>query len=108
MRVTIAMPSTGIFYAPGLAAPVAFDTAVLPKAQAARLKTLVRDARFLDRPAAPDSLTSSVPDARQITVTVEEDGVQRTMHLTEPIRDPALKALVRFLNAEARTRRGSR
>lgn len=94
MRVTIAMSSTGLFYSPGLAEPVVVDVAGLPKPEAARIEGLVSDAKVFDRAAAPESLSRPTPDARQVTVTVEQGGRSCTLHLTEPIADPALKALV--------------
>jgi hypothetical protein len=94
MRVTIAMPSTGLFYAPGLAEPVVLELSALPPAEAARIQALVQDAKVFDRAAAPEALARPMPDARQFTVTVEQGDRSCTLHLTEPIADPALKALV--------------
>jgi hypothetical protein len=94
MRVTIAMSSTGLFYSPGLAEPVVVDVAGLPQPESARIEGLVSDAKVFDRAAAPESLSRPTPDARQVTVTVEQGTRSCTLHLTEPIADPALKALV--------------
>jgi hypothetical protein len=94
MRVTIAMPSTGLFYAPGLAESVVLELSALPRPEAARIEALVSDAKVFDRAAGPESLSRPTPDARQVTVTVEQSGRSCTLHLTEPIADPALKALV--------------
>lgn len=94
MRITFAMSSPGLFYAPGLAEPVVLELSALPRSEAARIEALVHDAKFLDRAAAPEALARPMPDARQFTVTVEQAGRSRTLHLTEPIADPALKALV--------------
>ena len=105
MRITFAMSSPGLFYAPGLAEPVVLDLAALPPAEAARIAALVRDADVLDRPAAPESPQRPVPDARCFTVTVEQDGRSRTLELAEPIADPTLKALVRCLQDQARALR---
>ncbi|MGO4727035.1 MULTISPECIES: protealysin inhibitor emfourin [unclassified Inquilinus] len=105
MRVTIAMPSTGLFYAPGLAEPVVLELSALPPEEAARIQALVHDAKFLDRTAAPEALTRPMPDARQFTVTVEQAGRSRTLHLAEPIADPALKALVGCLLEQVRALR---
>ena len=108
MRITFAMSSTGLFYSPGLAEPVVIDLAALPQAEAARIEALIRDAHVLDRPAAPQSLSRPVPDARCFTVTVEQDGRSRTLELAEPIADPALKDLVRCLQDQVRALRGNR
>jgi hypothetical protein len=106
MRITFAMSSPGLFYAPGLAEPVVLDLAVLPPAEAARIEALVREAQVLDRPAAPERL--SMPDARCFTLTVEQDGRSRTLDLPEPIADPVLKDLVRCLQDQVRALRGKK
>ncbi|MFE0754285.1 protealysin inhibitor emfourin [Inquilinus sp. NPDC058860] len=108
MRITFAMSSTGLFYAPGLAEPVVLDLAALPPAEAARIEALVRDAHVLDRPAAPEGLSRPMPDARQFTVTVDDGGRSRTLELAEPIADPALKDLVRCLQDQVRALRARR
>ncbi|MGK9167193.1 hypothetical protein KXR53_12895 [Inquilinus limosus] len=104
MRITFAMSSTGIFYAPGLAQPVVLELAALPSEEAARIEALVRDAHVLDRPA-PEEASRPMPDARRFTVTVDEDGRSRTLELAEPIADPTLKALIRCLQDQARALR---
>jgi hypothetical protein len=106
MRITFAMSSPGLFYAPGLAEPVVLDLTALPPADAARIEALVSEARVLDRPAAPESLPK--PDARCFTLTVEQDGRSRTIEVPEPIADPALKDLVRCLQDQVRALRGKR
>jgi hypothetical protein len=108
MRITFAMSSTGLFYAPGLAEPVVLDLTVLPPAEAARIEALVREAHVLDRPTAPESLSPPMPDARCFTLTVEQDGRSRTLDLPEPIADPALKALVRCLQDQVRALQAKR
>lgn len=105
MRITFAMSSTGLFYAPGLAEPVVLDLAALPPAEAARIEALVRGAHVLDRPATPEGLSRPMPDARQFTVTVDDGGRSRTIELTEPIADPVLKDLVRCLQDQVRALR---
>jgi hypothetical protein len=106
MRITFAMSSPGLFYAPGLAEPVVLDLAALPAADAARIEALVSEAHVLDRPAAAESLSRPTPDARCFTLTVEQDGRSRTLELPEPIADPALKDLVRCLQDQVRALRG--
>lgn len=106
MRITFAMSSPGLFYAPGLAEPVVLDLAALPPADAARIEALVHEAHVIDRPAAPERLP--MPDARCFTLTVEQDGRSRTLELPEPIADPALKALVNCLQVQVRALRASR
>ncbi len=102
------MSSPGLFYAPGLAEPVVLDLAALPPAEAARIEALVREAHVLDRPAAPESLSRPMPDARCFTLTIEQGGRSRTLELPEPIADPALKDLVRCLQDQVRALRRNR
>ncbi|WP_395676429.1 protealysin inhibitor emfourin [Inquilinus sp.] len=107
MRITFAMSSTGLFYAPGLAEPVVLELAALPPAEAARIRALIHDAHVLDRPAAAlESLSRPVPDGRSFTVTVEQDGSSRTLELAEPIADPTLRDLVRCLQDQVRVLKG--
>lgn len=108
MRITFAMSSPGLFYSPGLAEPVVLDLAALPPAEATRIEALVRDAHVLDRPAAPESLSRPMPDARCFTLTVDENGRSRTLELAEPIADPVLKNLVRCLQDHVRALRGKK
>jgi len=85
MRITVSMPSTGVFYAPGLAGRVVLDLDQLPKEIAEPLKTLVDRAGIftgsetIDLPADP-----KMRDIRQITIEVEDRGKQRVLHVAEP------------------------
>jgi hypothetical protein len=109
MRITFAMSSTGLFYAPGLAEPVVLDLAALPPAAAARIRALIHAAHVLDRPAAAlESLSRPMPDARSFTVTVEQEGRSRTLELAEPIADPTLRDLVRCLQDQVRALKGKK
>ena len=103
MRVTFEAPATGVGYFPGLAEPVVIEADQLGEAEARELDALVADARFFDQPAgAAAPATRSGADQRQFTVTVEQGGRRHTLHLPEPIDDPGLRRLVRFLEAKAK------
>ncbi len=104
MRVTFAMPSTGLGFFPGLAKPVVIDEASLAQPDAHELEALVAAARVFERPAAtPPAPTGA--DLRHYTITVEQGDRRRELQLTDPIVDPDLQRLVRFLEAQAATRR---
>jgi hypothetical protein len=108
MRVTFKTPSTGVGYFPGLAKPVVIEADQLPEAEARELAALVSDARFFDQPAAAAAATArGAADQRQFAITVEQDGRRRTLHLSEPIDDPGLKRLVRFLEDKAKAIRAA-
>ena len=49
MRITVSMPSTGVFYSPGLARPVVIDVDQLPKETADKLKALADRAGIFDQ-----------------------------------------------------------
>jgi hypothetical protein len=91
MRLALSVDG-GLGSFPGLRRPVTVDSARLPPAQAARLCALVDAADFFDvrvpAPAVP------APDARTYTVEIEEGPRRRTLSLTEPIADAALRDLV--------------
>jgi hypothetical protein len=108
MRVTFEAPATGVGFFPGLAKPVVIEADQLPEAEARELDALVADARFFDQPArAPAPPTRGAADQRQLTITIEQGGRRHTLHLPEPIDDPGLKRLVRFLEAKAKAIRAS-
>jgi hypothetical protein len=102
MRVIFEAPATGVGYFPGLAKPVVIEADRLAEAEARELAELVAGAGFFDRPApagAPPARGAA--DLRRFVVTVEQGGRCRTLHLGEPIDDPGLRRLVRFLEVKA-------
>ena len=90
----------GLAHFPGLSQPVTFDTAKLPKAEAAELRQLVDAAQFFDLPATAGSRRGAA-DYRQYTITVEQGGRRHTVRLADPIEGEALQALVDYLSREA-------
>ena len=104
MRVTIATEG-GIAHFPGLARPVTIEPDKLDPGAAARLKEVVQAARFFDQPAQVGQPKRGAADYQQHTVTVEINGRQHTIRILEPISDPALQQLVRFLQAEVKEQR---
>jgi hypothetical protein len=100
MRATIATEG-GLAYFPGLARPVEIDAGALAPADADRLRALVEAARFLALPAQVGQAARGCADLQRHRVTVELDGQRHTVTVVEPIADPALRDLVRFLQQKA-------
>jgi hypothetical protein len=87
----------GIAYFPSLNKPITLDSDTLPKQECDELKRLVNAIRFFDLPTRMSSLSTGAADYRQYTITVENEGKQHTVHLTDPIEDPNLQALLTYL-----------
>ena len=98
----------GFAYFPGLRAPVEIDTGELREEEAAELVRCVEEACFFERPQGPAEPPPGAADLRLHKVTVEEEARRRTVRVYEPIRDPALRALVEALGARAKALRRAR
>lgn len=107
MRVIFAMPSTGLGFFPGLARPVIIDTARLAELDAHELEALVAAARVFERPPASLPATTGA-DRRHYAITVEQGNRRCELLLIDPIDDPDLQRLVRFLEAQAAVLRQQR
>jgi hypothetical protein len=106
MRV-IFQSEGGIAHFPGLSRPVIIDSDQLSAPAAAELRQLIDAARLSDRPAQVGSAARGAADHRQYTITVEADDRRDTVRLVEPVADPALQRLVRFLQEQAKAQRRS-
>ncbi len=106
MRV-IFQSEGGIAHFPGLSRPVTIDGDQLPAPAAAELRQLIDAARLFEQPATIGSAARGAADYRQYTITVEADGRRHTVRLVEPVEDPALQRLVRFLQEQAKAQRRS-
>ena len=106
MRV-IFQSEGGIAHFPGLSRPVTIEGDQLPEPAAEELRQLIEAARLFDQPAQVGSAAPGAADYRQYTITVEADGRSHTVRLTEPIGDPAMQRLVRFLQEQAKAQRKS-
>ena len=104
MRVTFVAQATGLGYFPGLAKPIVIEADELPEADARELESLVTKARFFNRPTGAAVLARGA-DQRQFAITIEEGGRRHEVQVAEPIDDPELQRLVRFLEATAKTAR---
>ena len=107
MRIDFRMDG-GIAAFPGLAKPVSIDCEALPAAETARLRTLVERAGFFARVWKKNRPPSSTPDARAYTIAVDDGGQCRSLTVTEPIADDALRELVAELRAHADAQRSRR
>src|SRR3954471_22450193 len=105
MRIEFRMDG-GLAAFPGLARPVSIACEALPPAQAARLRALVARAGFFSLSREPHK--AAAPDARAYTIAVDDAGRCRTVTVTEPIADGALRDLVAELRAHADAQRTQR
>ena len=96
----------GLAAFPGLAKPVTIDCEALPSAQTARLHDLVDRADFFSLPKKMPA--SNHPDARAYTIEIDDGKQCRTVTITEPIDNPALRVLVDELRMQASAARGRR
>ena len=104
MRVTF-QTEGGIAHFPGLSRPVTIETDQMPEQEAAELRELMGAARLLDRPAHMGKAARGAADYRQYTITVEAADRTYTVRLTDPVEDPDLQRLVRFLQDKAKALR---
>jgi hypothetical protein len=95
----------GIAHFPGLSRPVVIDSAGLSAEDDAELRRLVEAARFFERPPTVGTPSRGAADYRQYTISVEDGGRQHTVKLADPVEDPSLQQLLRFLQAKARALR---
>ncbi|HSV21229.1 MAG TPA: protealysin inhibitor emfourin [Casimicrobiaceae bacterium] len=99
MRIAFSVDG-GVASFPGLRRPVTLECDRLPPERSARLKALVEEAHFFSAAPAPPS--PAARDVRSYTVEVDDGARCRTLTLTEPIADAALRALVEELRVCAR------
>ena len=104
MRV-IFQTEGGIAHFPGLSRPVTIETERMPGPEAAELRELMGAARLLDRPAHVGKPAPGAADYRQYTITVEAQHRRYTVRLSDPVEDPDLQRLLRFLQDHARALR---
>lgn len=99
MRVTF--EQTGGFA--GMTITKVFDTSTLPEKEAKRLRQLVDVATFFNLPA---TLTSDTPhpDSFEYLITVEEDGKQHTVEVSESAAPANLTPLLEWLRMQASRR----
>jgi hypothetical protein len=96
----------GLAAFPGLARPVTIDCDALPAEQSAHLRDLLHRADFFALPAQQREVDR--PDARTYTIAVDDGQQCKTVCVTEPIADPALRDLVTALGSQATAARRRR
>ena len=96
MRIQFKMEG-GIAYFPGLSKPITIDSDQLPQQEFDELKRLVNATHFFDLPTVIGSPPPGAADYRQYTITIEDDGKQHTVRLTDPIEAPNLQAVLTYL-----------
>jgi hypothetical protein len=83
---------------------VDLDSRQLPAEKARQLKELIARARFFDQPAeAPGK--SPAPDGFQYDVSVEDEGRNHAVRLSDGALSPEVAPLVQWLVREARERK---
>jgi len=103
MRVGFKMDG-GFVYLPARSEPVTIDTAELPTQEADELKRLIEAAGFFDLPEASEPPRGAA-DYHRYTVSVTDPEHSHTVHLTDPIEDPDIQALIEYLEAKGRESR---
>ena len=86
----------GFAHMPGLSQPLELDTRGLGAEQARRLEELVAGADLFARPRAEPAPSRSA-DIYSYTLTVQVGRRRRTLRLHDPIDEPALQALLSYL-----------
>lgn len=87
----------------GITMTKVFDTSTLPDGEANQLRQLVDAADFFHLPATITSATPA-PDRFQYQLTVEENGKQHTVEVSEQAVPGILRPLLEWLMAAARRR----
>src|SRR5215211_2587253 len=100
MRVQFKMDG-GFVYLPARSEPVTLDTDDLPEGEADELERLIEAAGFFELPETSPPPRGAA-DYFRYTISVTGPERNQTVHLTDPIEDPAVQALVEYLEAKAR------
>ena len=86
---------------PARSEPVIIDTDDLPAEEANELERLVEAADFFELPQTSPPPRGAA-DYLRYTISVAAPERSHTVHLTDPIEDPEVQALVEYLEAKAR------
>jgi hypothetical protein len=92
----------GFAYFPGLSGPTTVDTDALPPGEAAALEAAVARVDFGAEAALAAAPAPGSADHRTVTITVEERGGSRSVTVSEPIADDALRSLVERVQSAQR------
>ena len=91
----------GFVYLPARSEPVTIDTEDLPAEEASELEHLIEAADFFELPETSPPPRGAA-DYVRYTISVTIPGRSHTVHLTDPIENPDLQALVEYLETKAR------
>ena len=100
MRIRFKMDG-GFVYLPARSEPVTIDTDDLPAEEVNELKRLIEAAGFFELPQTSPPPRGAA-DYLRYTISVTCPEHSHTVHLTDPIEDPDVQALVEYLEAKAR------
>jgi hypothetical protein len=103
MRVRFQV-SGGIGAFPGLAAPRTIDMETLGPDDRHALKQLVDEANFFGLPPRVPAPPGSA-DTQTYQITIEEEGREHTVIVSDPVASPAMQALVSRLRQLTRSAR---
>jgi hypothetical protein len=102
------MPSTGLFYSPGLARPVVLDVDGMPKDIADKLKALAKQADVFGHGDTEQKPPSQMRDGQQFVIHVEDGEKQQTLQVAEPLGgDSAMKEFVQLVRDQANLARSA-
>ena len=100
LRVTLRIDG-GFACLPGLAQPIVLDAAQLDAGDAAALRGLCDAAFEAARTNVADG-TAPIPDGRRYRATIEAGDARHEITAADPIADPAVAALIAFIEAHGR------
>jgi hypothetical protein len=100
MRVRFKMDG-GFVYLPARSEPTTIDTDDLPEEEAKELERLIEAAGFFELPES-SSPRRGAADYLRYTISVTTHERSHTVHLTDPIEDPQVQALVEYLEAQTK------
>jgi hypothetical protein len=98
MRVQFKM-NGGFVYLPARSEPLSIDTDDLPVEEAKELERLMKAAGFFELPEN-SSPPRGAADYLRYTISATTPEHSHTVHLTDPIEDPLVQALVEYLEAQ--------
>jgi hypothetical protein len=90
----------GFVYLPARSEPVSIDTDNLPAEETKELERLIAAAGFFELPEITTPPRGAA-DYLRYTISVTDPDHSHTIHLTDPIEDPGVQALVEYLEAKA-------
>jgi hypothetical protein len=91
----------GFVYLPARSEPTTIDTDDLPAEEAEELERLIEAAGFFELPET-FSPPRGAADYLRYSISATTPEYSHTVHLTDPIENPHLQALVEYLEAKAR------